>query len=201
MRSGFFDGTEMPDAVWWKALWPNPAGVLQAVGLRPGADVVDLCSGDGWFTREIAQSARRVTAIEIDESLLEHSRRILTQAGISNVDFIAGDAYEITTLVGRKVDYVFLANAFHGVPDKLRLCKAVAGCMAEGARFAVVNWQQSPREETVVLGQPRGPRTELRMAPAEVVEIARAAGLVVETMAMLPPYHYGIVFQSGHAEA
>jgi hypothetical protein len=24
---GFFEGTEMPTAGWWEALWPDPAGV------------------------------------------------------------------------------------------------------------------------------------------------------------------------------
>jgi hypothetical protein len=44
---GFFDGTEMPTAGWWEALWPDPKGVLEAVGLAPEMDVIDLCSGDG----------------------------------------------------------------------------------------------------------------------------------------------------------
>ena len=43
---GFFEGTEMPTAGWWEALWPDPAKVLQSVGLAAGMDVVDLCSGD-----------------------------------------------------------------------------------------------------------------------------------------------------------
>ena len=42
---GFFEGTEMPTAGWWEALWPDPAGVLAAVGLRSGMGVIDLCSG------------------------------------------------------------------------------------------------------------------------------------------------------------
>lgn len=63
--AGFFQGTEMPTAGWWEALWPDPAGVLAAVGLRPGTDVIDLCSGDGWFTFQIAKVARHVTAIDI----------------------------------------------------------------------------------------------------------------------------------------
>lgn len=195
MNTGFFDGTEMPDADWWQALWPNPAGVLQAVGLRPGLDVVDLCSGDGWFTSQIAQSAGRVTAIEIDESLLEQSRRNLIAEGIHNCEFIAGNACEIATLIGRKVDFVFLANAFHGVPDKPRLCRAVASCLAAGGMFAVVNWHQRPREDTVVLGLPRGPRTDLRMDADDVGNIGRVAGLTVERVVDIPPYHYGVVFQ------
>jgi len=33
---GFFNGTGMPDAGWWEALWPEPAAVLRDVGLAPG---------------------------------------------------------------------------------------------------------------------------------------------------------------------
>ena len=57
---GFFRGTEMPTAGWWEALWPDPAAVLAAVGIERGMEVVDLCSGDGWFTLQIAKIARHV---------------------------------------------------------------------------------------------------------------------------------------------
>ena len=59
-----FEGTEMPTAGWWEALWPDPANVLRAVGLKAGMDVIDLCSGDGWFTLQIAKIARHVAAID-----------------------------------------------------------------------------------------------------------------------------------------
>ena len=32
------------------------------------------------------------------------------------------------------------------------------------ASFAIVNWHKRPREETPILGEPRGPKTELRMS-------------------------------------
>src|ERR671918_750660 len=111
---GFFEATEMPDAGWWEALWPDPAGVLAATGLKPGMDVIDLCSGDGWFTLQIARTARRVAAIDIDEALLELARHRLTEAGVTNCEFVAGDAYALPTLAPWPADLVFLANAFHG---------------------------------------------------------------------------------------
>ena len=40
--------------------------MLAAVGVKQGMEVVDLCSGDGWFTLQIAKLARHVTAIDID---------------------------------------------------------------------------------------------------------------------------------------
>ena len=59
---GFFEGTEMPPAGWWEALWPQPSDVIAKVGIKPGMDVVDLCAGDGWFTLQIAKIARQVVA-------------------------------------------------------------------------------------------------------------------------------------------
>src|SRR6266481_1128175 len=73
----FFEGTERPTAGWWEALWPDPAGVLAAVGIKHGMDVIDLCSGDGWFTLQIAKIARGVTAIDIDPNLLNVARHRL----------------------------------------------------------------------------------------------------------------------------
>src|SRR5213592_3046652 len=116
---GFFAGTEMPNAGWWEALWPDPAAVLAAVGVKPNMAVIDLCSGDGWFTLQIAKLAHHVVAIDIDRNLLEVARHRLRESGLTNCHFVAGDAYELGKLATRPADFVFMANAFHGVPDRL----------------------------------------------------------------------------------
>jgi ubiquinone/menaquinone biosynthesis C-methylase UbiE len=134
---GFFDGTGMPDPGWWEALWPDPARVLEQVGLRPGMNVIDLCSGDGWFTLKIAQVARHVTSIDLDQHLLDMARVRLKESGAANCSFIAGDAYDIAALVRSKADFVFLANAFHGVPDRTRLARAVRDTLAPGGQFGM----------------------------------------------------------------
>jgi SAM-dependent methyltransferase len=195
---GFFVGTEMPNTGWWGALWPDPTSVLERAGLKAGASAVDLCCGDGWFTLPMARLASRVTAIDIDPALLEVARQRLVNAGVSNVAFRAGDAFNIAALAA-PADFVFLANAFHGVPDRARLARAVRDTLKDGGLFAIVNWHKRPREETVVLGEPRGPKTELRMSPQETREAVEAGGLVFERFVEVPPYHYGAVFRRGAA--
>jgi SAM-dependent methyltransferase len=192
--AGFFQGTEMPNAGWWEALWPDPAGVLAAVGMRHGMDVIDLCSGDGWFTLQIAKIAARVTAIDIDPALLEVARHRLVESGAANCEFADGDAYDLSKLAKRPADLVFLANAFHGVPDRPKLARAVGSALKPGGLFAVVNWHKRPREETTVLGEPRGPRTELRMSPEETAADVEAGGLTLVRVVDIPPYHYGALF-------
>jgi ubiquinone/menaquinone biosynthesis C-methylase UbiE len=191
--TGFFEGTEMPTAGWWEALWPDPAGVLAAVGLLPDMDVIDLCSGDGWFTLQIAKAARHVSAIDIDPTLLEVSRHRLAENGVTNCEFIAGDAYEIAK-VTPPADFVFLANAFHGVPDRARRARAVKDALKADGSFAIINWHKRLREETLILGEPRGPKTELRMSPEETIKSVEIGGLKFTKIVEVPPYHYGVVF-------
>jgi SAM-dependent methyltransferase len=198
---GFFQGTEMPNAGWWEALWPDPAGVLAAVGVRPGMEVVDLCSGDGWFTLQIARIARHVVAIDIDPKLLEVARHRLTEAGATHCDYLAGDAYELAELVSKPVDFVFMANAFHGVPDRPRLALAVLAALKPGGLFAIINWHQQAREETIVLGEPRGPKTELRLSPEETTGAVESSGLKLAHLVDVPPYHYGAVFEQPPARS
>jgi 2-polyprenyl-3-methyl-5-hydroxy-6-metoxy-1,4-benzoquinol methylase len=192
---GFFEGTEMPTAGWWEALWPDPAGVLAAVGVAPGMRVIDLCAGDGWFTLQIARIAAHVTAIDIDSRLLDVARLRLTESGVRNCDYVAGDAYEIARLAPAPADLVFMANAFHGVPDRPRLARAVRAALRPGGRFAIVNWHQRPREQTTVLGEPRGPKTELRLSAAQTIAAVEAGGLVLALQVEVPPHHYGVVFE------
>ncbi len=191
----FFEGTGMPDPGWWEALWPDPAGVLAAIGLQPGMTVIDLCSGDGWFTALIAKRAARVIAIDIDPILLATSRHRLHEMGVTNCEFVAGDAYRLADLVRDRADFVFLGNVFHGVPDRPKLVAVARDALKPGGLLAIVNWHPRPREETRVLGEPRGPKTELRMPAAQTVRDGEAGGLSLLKVVELPPYHYGAVFQ------
>jgi ubiquinone/menaquinone biosynthesis C-methylase UbiE len=185
----------MPTAGWWEALWPDPAAILTFVGLTTGATVVDLCSGDGWFTLQIARIAAHVIAIDIDAELLRIADVRLREAGVANTTFVAGDAYDVAALVREPVDFVFLANVFHGVPDRTRLARNVAAILKPEGRLAIVNWHPRPREETTVLGEPRGPRTDLRISPQATVDAVMPSGLAFDRLVDVPPYHYAAVFR------
>ena len=189
-----FPATVMPDSDWWHALWPDAEGVLRAVGIKPDMQVVDLCCGDGHFTRPMCHLVHpgKTWALDLDAGLLDQAE----QACRENPNFhaILGDARELSARIDGPVDFVFIANTFHGVPDKTALSRAVHGALREGGRFAIINWYRRPREETTVLDQPRGPDTELRMAPEDVQQVVEPAGFTLEKVVDVGPYHYGAVF-------
>jgi SAM-dependent methyltransferase len=88
-----------------------------------------------------------------------------------------------------------MANAFHGVPDRPRLVRAVRDVLKPGGRFAIVNWHPRPREETTVLGEPRGPATELRLSAQQTTEAVMSGGLKFAGVVEVAPYHYGALFE------
>ena len=195
MIVGLFPATTMPDARWWQALWPDPVKVLVVMGVEPGTVAVDLCCGDGLFTPALAGIAGRVYAIDIDPDLLDRTRARVAAAGGTNCRFVVADAMRVDAVVPEPVDYVFLANTFHGVPDQLRLARAVTAILKPCGQFGIVNWHRRPREETVVLGRPRGPKTEMRMEARDVTAVVEPTRLVLNRTVELAPYHYGAIFR------
>ena len=192
-----FPATIMPDSDWWHALWPDPENVLRTVGIEPGMQVVDLCCGDGHFTKPMCQSTSsgKTWALDLDAELLAEAKN----ACRGNPNFIAvqGDARELPHLIAEPIDFVFIANTFHGVPDKAALSKAVWTVLKVGGRFAIINWHRLPREQTTVLDQPRGPDESLRMEPGDVRASVEPVGFELEKVVDVSPYHYAAVFIKG----
>ncbi len=193
---GLFPATTMPDRQWWAVLWPDPEAVLRSLGVDPEMTVVDLCCGDGYFTAPLAKIVGgHVYALDIDQQLLEQARIEVGRQGTSVAEWICGDARDLDDLIRERVDYVLMANAFHGVPDQTRLAHAMTYLLKPRGTFAVVNWRPIPREQTKVLDKPRGPKTELRMSPDQVRAFVEPAGFELADLVELPPYHYGAVFR------
>ena len=86
-------------------------------------------------------------------------------------------------------------RAFHGVSDHLGPARTVAASLKPEGKLGIVNWHRRPLKETVVLGQPRGPKTEMRIEADDVTAIVKPAGLLVYRTVELPPYHYGVVLR------
>ncbi len=158
--------------------------------------VLDLCCGDGYFTAPLAALVQdKVFGLDIDPDMLEKARAEVARQRTWVSKWLCGDANDLTELLSERVDFVLIANTFHGVPDQTSLAKAVADILKPGGGFAIVNWHSIPREQTPVLDKPRGPRTELRMSPEQVCAVVEPAGFQLAHLVELPPYHYGAVFR------
>jgi|GEM_PF-6258486 len=89
---------------------------------------------------------------------------------------------------------------FMASPTGRAWCARCVPHSSPGGHFAIVNWHQRPREETVILGEPRGPKTELRLVPEQTTEAVAKSGLRLANLVEIPPYHYGAVFERPASE-
>ncbi|KFC73389.1 Methyltransferase domain family protein [Bosea sp. LC85] len=195
--SEIFPATSMPDRDWWAVLWPSPGDVLRKIGIRPEMTVLDLCCGDGYFTAPLARLVDgRVHALDLDPAMIELAKAEVVRNAASVLQWLCADAREIATLLHERVDYVLMANTFHGVPDQPGLVRAMRAVLRPHGLVGIVNWHRHPREQTTVLGQPRGPQSETRMSPEAVRDVVEPAGFRCVRIVDLPPFHYGVVFET-----
>ena len=196
LQDRLFPATAMPDQDWWQALWPDPDGVIRALRIESGMAIVDLGCGYGYFTAAIARQAApgSVIGLDLDPAMLEQAQVACKELTLTNCTWQLGDAMALSRLVPALVDYVLIANTFHGVPDKTAMAREIAAALKPDGRFAIVNWYPIPREQTPVLDKPRGPGTELRMSPEQTRAAVEPAGFALEALVELPPYHYGAIF-------
>ncbi len=154
--------------------------------------IVDLCCGDGHFTEALVNMQKAdVFALDIDREMLTVAK---ARAGMS-VHWIEADARDLPAFLPTKVDAVFMANTLHGVPNPTALARNVRKALKPGGLFIVVNWHVATPGENRVLGQPRGPRKDMRMTPVQASKCVEPAGFELIQVAELPPYHYGAIFQ------
>jgi 16S rRNA (adenine1518-N6/adenine1519-N6)-dimethyltransferase len=83
--------------------------IIQAADILPGALVLEVGPGLGSLTRGLAQVARKVVAVELDEGLLPLLSKVL--ASFPNVEIVQGDILEIDPphLMG-EAGYLVVAN-------------------------------------------------------------------------------------------
>lgn len=195
MENGsFYEGTSMPGRNWWAAMFGDPAAILRTLGICPDMTVLDLCCGDGYFTAPLASMVTgRVYALDLDGALIERAKAEVARQGLQIAKWMVADARQADVLLPEHVDYVLMTNTFHGVDDRPALVATMVRCLNEGGRVGLLNWQTRSREETIVMGQPRGPATELRMPPADAAANLEQGGFTIERIVNVPPYHYGVV--------
>ncbi|WP_435334367.1 class I SAM-dependent methyltransferase [Haloarchaeobius sp. TZWWS8] len=190
-----FQNTGMPDDEWWEELWPDPGETLRELGFQAGESVVDVGAGRGHFALPAAEivGGAPVYAVDLDGDLLATLSKEAAAAQLDNVVTVEGDARDLPELVPDPVDVVLFANGFHGVESPVEFLRMARSMLRDDGRLVLINWHARPPEETTVLGEPRGPPTEIRMPATAAVDHARDAGFEDVESHDLEPYHYALV--------
>jgi len=128
--------------------------LLQYFGIAPGMQVLEVGCGPGTFAPYLAEgvSPGRVTGLDLDERFIERARQKAEAAGIPNLDYVVGSAYDLpfsADSFDAVVSYTglgVLRDPERALAEMIRVCRpggTIAAAEAItgpwGARFAGVD--------------------------------------------------------------
>lgn len=124
--------------------WQQPERVVAALQIRPGAMIVDLGAGSGYFTFLLAQAAGpagKVYAVDIDKDMTRLVAEKAKERGAQNIEVILAKP-EDPMLPQGSIDLVFTANTYHHIQDRVRYFSGVRKALRPTGRVAVIDFDR-----------------------------------------------------------
>jgi ubiquinone/menaquinone biosynthesis C-methylase UbiE len=113
--------------------------ILEILGARDGAHIADLGSADGFYTLRIARAVApsgRAYGVDIEEKSLARMRERAAKEDVTNLEAVLGTADDPRLPEGR-LDAVLIRNAYHEMPEYVRILAAVSRSLKPGGALVV----------------------------------------------------------------
>jgi len=149
-----------------RVIWQKPDMVLNLLGGLEGKAVADIGAGTGFFTLRMAQTARKVIAIDIDPRFINYLDSIKTlelpEKFQSRIETRLGKPDNPQLKTG-EVDLVVIVNTFMYIRDQVAYLKILRNALTPGGKILIVDFKKKRT--------PVGPPNNIRV-PIHVVEEA-----------------------------
>lgn len=166
--------------------WQRPEAVVDAMGLDSGMTVADVGVGTGYFVPHLAEavgSEGRVFAVDIERSMLDYVENLAAERGLEQVETVMAQKTN-TNLDADSVDRILIVNTWHHIPNREAYSRHLRERLTEGGSVWIVDYTRD---------SPRGPPTQHRLDPEEVVGELEAGGLDAEHHSLELPRQYVVV--------
>lgn len=123
---------------WGRAMWQRPADVIDALAIKPGAQVADIGAGEGYFVPFLADAVGaegRVYAVDVEADLVDALNERF--GGDAHVTVVLGE-YEDPLLPDGALDLVLLVNTYHHIQDRVAYFNRLRRVFVPGGRLAIV---------------------------------------------------------------
>jgi precorrin-6B methylase 2 len=146
----------------------QPARLLQALGLKPGAVVADIGAGSGYLTFRLAGLVGpkgKVLAVDVQPEMLDLIRKRMKADKVANVEPILGTPTDPKLPAGA-VDLILLVDVYHEFSHPYEMTRAMVRALAPGGRLVFVEYRLEDPEVPIKLVHKMSQKQVLReMAP------------------------------------
>jgi SAM-dependent methyltransferase len=124
------------------------ARLIAAVGIAPGARVLDLGCGDGTTALPAARLGAQVVGVDIARNLVAAARQRAKAEGLSNCRFEEGDAADLSAFATGTFDHVVSIFGAMFAARPFDVAKEMVRVTSTGGRIVMGNW--IPGDPTLV---------------------------------------------------
>ena len=166
----------------------QPDRLVNSLDIHPGATVVDLGAGVGYFTWRLARKVRaagKVIAVEIQQEMLDILAVNLRERGIENVEPVLATPQD-PRLPQAAVDLVLLVDVYHELAHPALTLAHIRRSLKPAGRLVIVEYRKH---------QPGVPIHPLhKMSVAEVRSEVEPAGFDLQEVLEFLPSQHVIIF-------
>lgn len=149
--------------------------------LTPTSRVLEIGSGPGFYTMQLAAGAGSVVAVDASTAMCRYLLRRLGRAGVRNVTVGLG-RFPDELPVGQSFDLVVSVGVLNYVADLPGSLAAIAACLAPAGRAVLTVPPDTPAGRRYQRQELRGRKKIHVRSDDEVRSAAEAAGLCIESM-------------------
>lgn len=162
--------------------WQKPEEVVRWLALAPTDVVVDLGAGTGYFTLRLARAVPKgkVIALDVEANMVKFVEERAKKENVSNV--FARVTPTDRAAIEEPANLVLVVNTYHHLTDRKPYFGALAKSLAPKGRVVVVDFRKGDL--------PVGPPDGHKLAPENVSEELKAAGLTLCAQLDTLPYQY-----------
>ena len=168
-----------------RRLWQDALAILSQISLKPGDTLIDIGSGDGYFSipaARIVGETGKIYALDVSAEAISELKEAARVARLTNIQPLVGNA-EKAILCEGCADVVLMANILHDFKDPVAALKSARRMLKPGGRLADLDWKKEK-------DQLHGPPFTRRFDQAKATSLLEQAGFKVMSSTLIGPFHY-----------
>jgi phosphatidylethanolamine/phosphatidyl-N-methylethanolamine N-methyltransferase len=138
----YYEFSHLYDLIFRRVFYPRIAMVIRALGIEPGARVLELGVGTG-LSLDAYPAHCHVTGIDLAPDMLERAQDKVNRNGWRHITLEQGDALNLK-FADDSFDYVMAFHVVSVVPDPQRMMSEARRVCRPGGLITIINHFRSP---------------------------------------------------------